>query len=913
MAWKLLSLSGMFWVFLGASLRAEDCNRNGVEDAEDLVPASRGFVAAADYDLGLPTQAVLAADLDGDGDADVAVSADHGGCDRVAGRVKVLFNQGGVLRAEGDYGVDREPTALLAADLDGDGKLDLVTVNWADYCRGLPRPWPSSVSVLLNRGGGAFSEAVTYQVGTGPVQAEPLDVDNDGDLDLITANRGSEDPSAADYGSTVSVLKNDGRAGFETAAEIPIAGMACGPQALATADWNRDGFVDLATGTGSLLINAGDGTFEQQAYASFGADCGRLLACDLDRDGAVDLVVGTSNVVLVFRNREASSFDGPVELGSFGNTPHQLLQADLNQDGAPDLVVASIDPPSAFLNDGTAQFGDPIRLPFSDRFRVLAHDLDGDADLDLISVAGTAMVALNEGDGHFPSSEQYFADDGIGPIAVADISGDGRPDLVGGTGSGVAVIRNEGDGAFHAIMGGAHDEWLLRGSGTTVVAADFDGDGVEELATDAAVPEVWVENWLATGDFNEDGFPDLLTWGRRSWEEPFEIFKVYCNDGQGSFGDCFADSEPAVSGTSLAVGDVNGDGHLDVATTIYIPGFPVGSSDFSLFLGFGDGTFDGPFARPIGFVARSLLAADLDVDGQVDLAVTHGDSVVLFPGSGEAGATYSLGVCAYLAAAADLNGDHNPELVVALYPGVLTGDCNAPIASLRILINQGDGAFRLAPVQYETGLPRTPHSVVTADLDGDLDLDLAIGLSFGQCQIVRGPAEVPQLAGGVSILWNRGDASFEVGPGYLSPLSCLGAFDVAAGDLNGDGRVDLAAAESYLAVILNDGTPPVSVDRNRNGIPDECDVPTFTRGEANADGVLDISDPVAVLGFLFLGTDTPPCIDAADANDDGELDISDPVHGLSFLFLGGPAPPAPFPDCGADPTDDALGCAVLRC
>jgi parallel beta-helix repeat protein len=83
----------------------------------------------------------------------------------------------------------------------------------------------------------------------------------------------------------------------------------------------------------------------------------------------------------------------------------------------------------------------------------------------------------------------------------------------------------------------------------------------------------------------------------------------------------------------------------------------------------------------------------------------------------------------------------------------------------------------------------------------------------------------------------------------------------------------------------------------------------FRRGEVNRDGSLDLSDPLAVLGYLFLGQrDAVACEKAADADDSGALDLNDPVSLLNFLFLGGPPPAAPANGCGADPTPDALGC-----
>jgi hypothetical protein len=82
---------------------------------------------------------------------------------------------------------------------------------------------------------------------------------------------------------------------------------------------------------------------------------------------------------------------------------------------------------------------------------------------------------------------------------------------------------------------------------------------------------------------------------------------------------------------------------------------------------------------------------------------------------------------------------------------------------------------------------------------------------------------------------------------------------------------------------------------------------SFLRGDSNADGSVDLSDPVGVLGYIFLGQEAPPCLDAADAGDEGTLTISSAVYVLNFLFLGSRAMPAPFPECGLDPTPDDLG------
>ena len=93
-----------------------------------------------------------------------------------------------------------------------------------------------------------------------------------------------------------------------------------------------------------------------------------------------------------------------------------------------------------------------------------------------------------------------------------------------------------------------------------------------------------------------------------------------------------------------------------------------------------------------------------------------------------------------------------------------------------------------------------------------------------------------------------------------------------------------------------------------DGNPEPAPVP-FRRGDANSDGAVDVSDPVAILGFLYLGSpEDLPCKRGADSNDSGNLDMADAVHLLNFLFIGGPPPAEPFPGCARDLGSSALSC-----
>jgi ELWxxDGT repeat protein len=120
------------------------------------------------------------------------------------------------------------------------------------------------------------------------------------------------------------------------------------------------------------------------------------------------------------------------------------------------------------------------------------------------------------------------------------------------------------------------------------------------------------------------------------------------------------------------------------------------------------------------------------------------------------------------------------------------------------------------------------------------------------------------------------------------------------------GPADLALVGDRLFFTANDSEHGhelwfVDVDSGAEG--------GFRRGDADSSGAINLTDPVVLLNYLFLGDEPPPCRDAADVDDTGGLNITDAIYNLSFQFLGGSEPPPPFPSCGIDPTIDGLDCA----
>ena len=132
------------------------------------------------------------------------------------------------------------------------------------------------------------------------------------------------------------------------------------------------------------------------------------------------------------------------------------------------------------------------------------------------------------------------------------------------------------------------------------------------------------------------------------------------------------------------------------------------------------------------------------------------------------------------------------------------------------------------------------------------------------------------------------------------PSGGAGAAVGPFGDLNGDGQTDFAFSEWDLR---GSGGGSVYVIYGPYGEK------TFIRGDANRDALVDISDAVFTLSYLFLGGALPTCEDAVDSDNNGELELTDAVYLLTHIFLGTQAPPEPYPVAGADRTGDSLGCS----
>jgi len=722
---------------------------------QSLAQAQQQFLAAPIYASGGSLKAV--GDFNKDGKLDLVALGN--------GMSVLLGNGDGTFQPPVNYAQGLDPTAVVVADFNGDGNLDIAVTSFGTTPFGCSSQCQSLVSIFLGNGDGTFRPRMDFVTGLLPESMAVGDFNGDGKLDLaITC---AQDPCFA-----VNVLFGNGDGTFQPPATYTTGGS---PQAVAVGDFNGDGKADLAVVSSvnggpnllSIFINKGDGTFQPPVnYATSNSPIAVVVA-DMNSDGKPDLVVVCVGGVSVLLGNGNGTFQPPFDYTTL-DSPAAVVVADFNADGKPDLAFTMEHQTVVVgFGNGDGTFQTPINYVGGTASTLVVGDFNGDQKPDLVVGGGsTVSVLLNDGKGEFQAARRFA----VGCIAVgcvpsrvalADLNGDGKLDLVVWLNPGVGILLGNGDGTFGA-------------------EADFSGGGT------------------GVGDFNGDGKPDLT-----------DGASVLLGKGDGTFGAPISTGAPP---GPVGVADFNGDGKLDLAVST--------ASGVAILLGKGDGTFQAPVIYATADGPGAIAVADFNGDGKPDLTVLYsgGVDVLINRGNGTflSPVSYSSGGLPTAVAVGDFNMDGHPDLAVAnggLTCSITLDGIEHCVAdhSLGILLGKGDGTFQTATT-YQTGTE--PISIVVADFNGDGKPDVAVAnrgcipAGLGACG-----------SSTISMLWGNGDGTLRKRLDYhVGPVSLA----LAAGDLNGDSKPDLVAmiganatnghpATNAAVVLLNTSSSPASV------------------------------------------------------------------------------------------------------
>jgi hypothetical protein len=380
--------------------------------------------------------------INSDGFADIVAAVPSGRA--IEGFVAVTSNGSGGFNTPVYYEASQQTFDVAVVDLDSDGDGDVITLANSS----------AAVTVHENLGNGAFRVLPRYEVASLSDAVESADIDNDGDIDIVVNGEvdiGSPDP-------VVKILKNNGNGTFAPAIDYtPTRNFAD----MKLRDINGDGFVDLVFAPDAdfppyhfgTALNLGNGTFAPTVVTNvFSCGDGTIDAADLDGDGDLDIVLteeetcpGVPAHIFIFRNDGNQNFVRMPDIVLTGLLPHGLALADVTGDGQIDIITVLSTGMGVFPGNGNLTFGAPI-VSTTAPFKFKMADFNGDGLLDVGMIMqqpsfGTDLIgtALGNGNGTFQAVRTQT---GSSVLENLRISNDLEPGDVNGDGMPDLVVFN---------------------------------------------------------------------------------------------------------------------------------------------------------------------------------------------------------------------------------------------------------------------------------------------------------------------------------------------------------------------------------------------------------------------------------------------------------------------------------------